>query len=843
MRLTIMLALFGVGEIALHFGWYVTGILFLVISMGFLRDLRLKGLSARMGSALALVGVLLVCGAMLSTTQVQLPYFNLNPLPFGDMKFWVPLGLWAWVAALRTRPMKNPVGEEYPRVLVWSCLATILGVGLLLRLYHFHEPYTLYWDDTAISMTDARNASEISNYYFIFPFSNRQPFYQYLAILGCGLFPAASNIVLQRVLWAGLDLVTLWLTYLLGKETGGRRLGLLMALFGAVSKPLLVDCLTGHPSISAPLGIALCLLTTFRFVHRSSVSRAVSWGLSIGFLAYCYQTSWTYLGLVPLLMGAWIQWIRKKGLGGRWDNKNLGMTALMGCGWIVWFLSYMGYLPSAPGTSPKLIGILWIILAGCLFAFERKNPDPAGFRERERWVLGLGVASIFMFPMVTDPRFAEHIHSVSVFHPNGHLAYSAETWGIIRNKIVNFIQYFFTSGADHSDMSVPGEAFFSPNSQPLAILALAWVLARPTAVGAFLSICVAGAVLPQVMSIDPHTGKLLGLVTPLDMMAGLGILLFKDLFFIGRLRRGGRILLAMGMAVYLVWGAQLMYRRFYVWLPTLGNGNTITYSKVAQDSGHARVFLYQNGGIYTFQTQCILDDGLGAHWLGDQPEILDLEDGEAPWDIVVYVADNQSAAVARLKREYPEASWEGTRTGDREHGNGPILWRVFIRSADIPESKGKGGTWFQFHQVPKGWWHRKLFAFFGGPGLARGLIWVEDRIPRLEEPYPVDAGAHTASIEGAVSVPVDGNYTWKFTSANHMVIDVDGRELFYKRNLTFDNKPVGVYGLSNGEKTIFMKAGIHRILIRLVYQEEILTPRVTVRFPGEKADRRLDDLI
>src|SRR5271170_4997494 len=124
-------------------------------------------------------------------------------------------------------------------------LLPILAVAAYLRLYHYWEPVPTYWDDFAQEIIAPRNILDFHANHWVFDLGRREPFFSYFAAALWWFLPAAKGLMIQRLACVILNLLAIWVLYLVGKELSGRRAGVLLAALGAINLDLLLKCLVG----------------------------------------------------------------------------------------------------------------------------------------------------------------------------------------------------------------------------------------------------------------------------------------------------------------------------------------------------------------------------------------------------------------------------------------------------------------------------------------------------------------------------------------------------------------------------------------------------------------------
>ena len=83
--------------------------------------------------------------------------------------------------------------------------------------------------------------------------------------------------------------------------------------------------------------------------------------------------------------------------------------------------------------------------------------------------------------------------------------------------------------------------------------------------------------------------------------------------------------------------------------------------------------------------------------------------------------------------------------------------RVLIPFDSLTEDPAK---LIYIQRVPRSYWRRRFYC--QQYGVARGLMWWDERVPSLNAPLPPHlANDMTVRAEGEVGVPVEGNYLFR----------------------------------------------------------------------------------
>lgn len=114
----------------------------------------------------------------------------------------------------------------------------LLALGAFLRL---HDPSLVVGkicDDSKVIAYEVRRILDFHDYPVLLAYGNREPMYDYLVALVWTIFPKITGFFIFRLTSTLIDLATAWFLYLLGKEAGGRRVGLLLMGLAIMAKGL-----------------------------------------------------------------------------------------------------------------------------------------------------------------------------------------------------------------------------------------------------------------------------------------------------------------------------------------------------------------------------------------------------------------------------------------------------------------------------------------------------------------------------------------------------------------------------------------------------------------------------
>jgi hypothetical protein len=159
-----------------------------------------------------------------------------------------------------------------------------------------------YWSDFAGEIIDARNVLDLGRHRLTFDPGRREPLFTYTCAFLWLWFPAAKALFIQRLASVLFALLTLWLLYLAGKETAGKRAGCFAAAFGAVNLALACQVMTGIRVVTLPPAVLLSYLWTLRAVRKPDAVRILRWGLALALGAYTYTAFWAFWMAAPVAL-------------------------------------------------------------------------------------------------------------------------------------------------------------------------------------------------------------------------------------------------------------------------------------------------------------------------------------------------------------------------------------------------------------------------------------------------------------------------------------------------------------------------------------------------------------
>jgi hypothetical protein len=750
-----------------------------------------------------LVGTFLMC-----LIFIQFPSFSWLGVPWvlptQYLGYGFILAIVFLVAGFKELPNPNP-NVDLSRTVAYPLLAVVIATAFYLWSFRAHQSIGTYWSDQAVEIIDPINIVDFHAFKLILTIGYREPLYTYVAAFIYWLFPSWKAVFIQRVNGEVFSLACLWVYYRLGREVSGKRLvGVLLAAFAAVSKPLLLATIdTAHPLCNF-FFMGLFLLVQIRLFKKPVLSRFLQWGFVLGFGLTTYSIIRPYIPLLAAVTFGWILW---QGRGEKIKWSAVVALFFSVCS-LFFFLDKIVYV-----FHGNIISVIWggsfdlwlfwqvIFLAALVYGYrtsEGKN------RLLCAWALGLVVTGFLTYPFAADPNTTLNIATNSLVPKDNAGVYLFNFFKTIGNQIYQVANEFFTSSQDREDMNVWPDPLFGYQEVVLVILGLVWAIARMSWVKTFFLVCIGVGMLPRLLTVDFEGCKLYSSVTPLFLLAALAMGQIVESFWnFSRKTHWLGVLWVAGLAVFLAWGAWATYQRVYEkwWWGETYEG--ILSRQIDKDLPTHRIYLIEPKSGWTFSesTMGVLQDGNPIYCYNGSSNEINISSNDVREDLEVMVCSNNEKVIERFKREFPSAQWMPLWYLNDKNGLKSIFGeRVVIPASQITEKPGKV---FYFHVMPKNAWLRKFYL--DDYGMAKGMIMTEDQSPTLN-PMPVVQNSHTISAEGEWDAPGDGRYLFSINTPSFIKLWVDG-------NKVLDSKPDGSI-LGNDQKqdkSVYLSKGLHAI--------------------------------
>ncbi len=734
--------------------------------------------------------------------------------------FYFAVGMGLMVAFWRFLPpfrAEDDVPKVWARIIFW----VILGMAAFIRMQRINETTGSYWDETVNCITQPWGIFEFHDRYLIASWGSREPFYNYFLAVLCALFQNAHLIFIQRLGCALIDLLGIWFLYLLGKEIGGRWTGLVAAGLASVNKPMVVEAILGYPMVTLSMAVSLILLMTVRLFKKPDWRHFLQWGLVLGFMPYNYTATRPWLPYIAGLVLCWIWFYKQKEGKGKLDFL-LGWGTL-GAGIFV-FLQWNHFLPV---TNPlvvflahrwvglAVVAILWFLFISSRLEAVKNN----GASLLPRYFLGVFLAAALAYPLSFDPYLNAHIANLSIFNNQTQSTanHALEAALIFFNKVWISLQTIFSGRLGNGgETYLFNGAFFDFHFIPVFILGLVSLLVQPNWMKGFLLLCFFLGILPHVLTRDPNMGKLMGILAPLSVLAGLGV---RQAYSAFRSIRGGHsgILFVLLLTAYFGWAFSGTYHEVWKKYFDIQSREVTISLQVAKYTPQDRVYVSLLSSYISAKVQAVLDQGLEYYSLGDQNPI-PVKTGDIPKDVVVIMSVLNAKTKDLIDSQFRNVSWE-----DLSEKGFPGLRqerRAIIPAAEIPKEPGK---LFYFQRVPDTNWTRDYFI--GRVVLGDGMIEREESVPSPYDPVPPEMGGRVVRLKGSFNLPADAQVTFGAKTDNHVKLQVDGKLVLYLR-------PYQEF--LSGNKKVDLKAGNHAVVYDTYLQGPREIPKIFMWVDGRQ---------
>lgn len=775
-----------------------------------------------------ITGVILVLSLWIAFSLIMLTFRNFNwaiPPKFPTIPYSQSYtALWVifigMVAGFWLLP-ENEKDKDLSPIIARLWLIAAFGVCAYLGLCHIDTPVSTYWLDN--DLENPRQVADLHDYRWGLVFGAEEPFGNWFQILLFRLLPGLTSIAIERIGSTLVDLCLVWILYLLGKEVGGRKTGVIAAALGSVSKPLILKVIWAVRMVSPPLGPALALLFFFRLMKKPDLSHFLQWGLALAVGTYFYAPYRPFVPFFIFFVLGWAFLYEKK------DGIHWSWWTFVGASSFV-FLVYFAYtndafpvdgwiartLAVSGETLPCLVLLGFLLLALLVYP---KMMGSGTWPKLTGWLAGSWLCVIASFPMMANEAFIGRIRQYeSISDASVYLNRFAQ------NSFWSLKAIFF-EGGDRSDMAIPGDAFFGYTEVIVIALGLAFYAARPTKLAkniVFLSALMGLA--PYIVSGGTHSGRAMVCVSPLIMLGAMG--LNQLLSSIARLPKG-RFFFFLAVPCLLAfwyWSGQSTYFRVYHQF-----NETYFYdgSWTRQD---ALKCLNQGDQVYLdppieHDNGSTLFEGHPVHLFWPTRNVIFLGPNEKPpHGIDVYLYPVNLDMKKKMMAAFPTAQWETLQIPTNPN---PQSFRCFIPFEDVaaysdkylkaqkaaarfPRRPPLEPPLFEVRQVSAPFWERRYCPT--NHGLTGGFVDYEDKDSNGNDPprADMDYGGKMIQINGVIHVSKAGKYRLSWELDNQTQLRVDGHQIL---DITFPlTKQFPLRETTEkGEKSIYLSEGDHPV--------------------------------
>ncbi len=696
--------------------------------------------------------------------------------------FTAGLGLMAW--SFRSMPAGDPsddISAPAARILLFL----IMVLGACMRLYGADGIPANYWDDLSLPLNDACQVSEYHHFFIYGGYEPGEPLDAYCLAILLSFFPKWSGLFIQRLVAAGFDLAALWVFYLLGKEFGKRRIGLLAASFGAVCKPQIILCLSYMRFFTVPVVLGVALLLGLRLFKKPTLAHYLEWAFAVA-LGYYTYTSYRPMG--PYFIIAVLAWIllREKIKTTPYWNWFLGwgLTGLVAFLFIYQhrFILNESSLLRALVTHimekawwiPLLWGLAVLLALVKVWRDARRGQTSWNLIY---WALGVILIVLLVAPILEQSLLCTRMSNLSVLSTGAPQSFFANL-GTLFHRTWLTVRTLFYSGGDRYDMNLMFDSFFGVADGIFILPGLIYILVRPTWPKMFILLAGVVGLTPHILA-DPGGSRLSDCITPFLLAGALG---FNQILEAGAKSLSPRfwkgILLALWLGL-LSFGTYSTFQKLYLHFMAMDAPQIVFAREITRDCPHSRVYLADFEG---FLSEQVLNENNTVYRFSTDSNPIYLGPDEPKPDVVILFKTNQipkPGILEELKSQFPGSQRQDFPIYPWSPGDTTRMVRVTIPGDQIPE----GGT-LLVHVVrtPAVRWTRKLYSADYRVGY--GVILEEDRVENLADPFlfPTNyLGLATGRFETSFNAPAEGRYRFSVETDYAIDLWVDGQDILRLR--------------------------------------------------------------
>ncbi len=699
---------------------------------------------------------------------------------------WIPLAAVLSIAAFAysCHRLKSPVySPDVSRSTAGVLLFLLLALAAWMRFAHFGSPLGAYINDNGTEIIDALNIHDLGEHRIMFIVGAREPGFAYWAQFFFALFPDMPLYQVQHVVSASIDLATIVALYFLGREWAGRRAGLLAAALAVFSRTLVMKVLLGLRMILLPLAVAFVLWAFLRLIRRPTFARFSIWVLGMAAGAYTFTSFRSFIPFLILTLLIWILTDPEEREAARRNGVLVASVLLGVCLASLWISGFFGMDHVVPDVlrlrvvAPTILG--GVIFFGWVSNKESLMTDRGLLRN---WIRGVPFIFLLALPILSQFWIINHAAAQGLGIEMGRQNLNPAVIKPMFEALLRTSGSLFFSSKDTIDYSISGDSFFDSPIVVLFVLGLAFLLTRPSWKLFFLFVCVGVGSAAHILSYQHHSGKMLGSVAPVLVMASWGCLGWWEAFQT-RVKGWGRVLPGLILLGLLGWGAVAGYDRVYhgwIFDEKHQEFDVRLALEAWKDADKNQVFFTKFHRYYANITvQNSLQDGRDVRILGES-NLLFVYPGETARDVVLFCMPKDEEVMERIRREFPKAEWKEVYRFVPGPGQGepkfPLrINRVFIPKETIPATPGK---LFWVFAVPEAGWVRSFYD--GRCGMGHGVILKEDWVASSDALTPTQGEWVVVRYEKEIKI---GGETRRIRfrsdkSADRVHLKVDGKRVF-----------------------------------------------------------------
>ncbi len=736
------------------------------------------------------------------------------------------IGFIALAALFRMIPPVPEGGWDIPVGPARAGFWFFMALGAYLRLENPHQPVGFFWDDHYTIDSDIRNMLDFHKFYFLFPVGWREPLFPYLSAFLWLFDSHATGQVVVLLADVLIDMAALWLFYLIGKEIGGRRMGLLLLALGAICKTMVMVCKFEYGNNTCVLASAAAMLFSLRLLKKPGLKHFMEWGAALGFGAFAYVPfrPWT-----PVFLGAAWLWVLSDKKERRFDAYRLALGPGLLLAWAFLFIYKNSFLPEESGwvrflSGPGAVaaGLALASSYGRVFLEEKKK----GFSKLFGWATGAFVTALIMAPFYLHPHYSEHVADISAF--SAKFTAPGQGWRKVWEN-TSFTWKLLFGQVDHvSRLPAIGDSLYEFGVAACALLGLAYFIARPGWLPAFVVSLFFISTVGGILSNGPHSFRYVICDLPLLLTGAWGL----NRLWLAALQafpvRWINGAVALAFLAFLGWETGENHKLTWEWMGQEAQ-NTIVWDQARREMPDHRVYLVQHDpGFYAACAMEVLADQSDLFQAADSNSI-DLTPDEKGKDLAVLVSGKDTDGQKKIESEFPGIVWNKKSYYLQSDDDIPYLWWTEIPFDRIPTDEK---AYFHVRRVSPWTWRRRCYGYYG---LGRGLVLYEDRVTRWNDNLPprslIDWN-NSMRVEGDWNVTAAGSYKLALRTGNVLWFFLDGKKVM-------EVTPEG-----GGRRTcqVSLERGTHHVELVTAFAAEHQVPTVYVTAPGSGTEQPLDEL-
>jgi hypothetical protein len=744
--------------------------------------------------------------------------------------FYVTLTLIVSFAAMVFFWRKIPqVAENQNDVSPWVARAFFWFFILLaayLRLFDSYTAGSSVWDDHYIHTSDIRALIDFQWRPFLFPSGQREPLFPYFTAFLWLFSPTTPGLVIMQISNALIDLIALWMFFLLGKEMVGRRLGLLFMGIGSISK-IMIETTKDQVGVdTCVIGGAVALLFTLRFMKKTDFKHAIEWGLALGFGAYTYVPMRPWM---PVLLGLVWLWIFSDKKEKYFELYRIILGPGLLLAWAFLFVYKNGFMSAGPLvnfiTNP-LVCVLCILILGYGyiqgFLIEKKKR----FSKLFKWAIAAFVIAVVLLPLYLEPNYAAHVAGISIFSPSfspNHAASMGSFW----NNLYAVLPLFF--GPTGFVMCFPGggDSMYGFFEAALGLLGLAYFVARPSLEKFFIFILFWVGWVPGVLSNAPYPLRYMTCDTTIFLTGAWGLNRLWQAVLQVKNTKLSNALFAVIVLACGIWQMSINFNLYQQWMANRGP-NPLVDDIIKEELPNHRVYLIYFDDNFWTVVQDLLNDGREVY-KAENTNPIDLVTGQTGKDLAILVYAQDIENQKKLEKEFPGLTWKKSKLFFTDSQG-----RDYIYCLEVPFNRLKSNNkeLFYVDNVSPWTWCRRYYAQYG---MGRGLIRYEDRALHWNDTVPAKGVLdmnRSIRIIGDWNIKVEGSYTFSIHTENVYWFILDGKKIIDLPR--YDST-------HSRSETVHLKPGIHHVEVVNSCMQFVGVAPLMVKAPGVSQEVPLDD--